>query len=449
VADPNDIKHLLRRTEYVARPDRVAALSGGTIAAAVDDVLNVPAGDVAIPPEVRFHDEDNNWRQWVFATKWWLERMVRTSPKPIQEKMAFFWHGHFCSEWGKVFDTKAMMDQNALFRNQGLGSLRPMAQTMALQPAMLLYLDNAENTKGSPNQNFARELLELFLLGVGNYTEADVEAATAAWTGHNIDWNTNTYLWRPAQHDNSNKTLFGITRNWNGPEIIDEILSTNAAGKKILAARFITRKLWEFFAYQAPSPAIVDEIALKAVASDFNVKQWVREILIHPQFYSTTAKQGMVRSPVDYVVAALYHTGLTTTATEPQWSLEDMGQQPFYPPNVAGWKMNRYWVNASAMGGRAGFARHLTWRLLDTRGDAGARLTLPNGSWLWDDLDDLDATQLVDGIAAAMNLELVPTSRTALINWATSEMNQWGGPTWWRTTNVLTLMLLVPEMHVA
>jgi uncharacterized protein (DUF1800 family) len=449
VADPNDVKHLLRRTEYVARPERVAALSGGTIAAAVDDILNVPAGDVAIPPEISFHDEDNNWRQWVFATKWWLERMVRTSPKPIQEKMTFFWHGHFCSEWGKVFDTKAMMDQNALFRNRGLGLLRPMVQTMAIQPAMLLYLDNAENTKSSPNQNFARELLELFLLGVGNYTEADVEAATAAWTGHNIDWNTNTYLWRANQHDNNDKALFGLTpRNWDGPEIIDEILSTNAAGKRIVAARFITRKMWEFFANQSPSPALVDEIATKAVGYDFDVKRWVREVLIHPQFYTPAAKQGLVRSPIDYVVAALYHTGLSTATTEPQWSLDDMGQSPFYPPNVAGWKMNRYWVNAGAMGGRAGFARHLTWRLLDGRGDTNPNLVLPGGTWSYDALDDLAPAALVDTLAGGMRLELTPTSRTALVNWAATEANQWG-PTWWRSTNIVTLLLLVPEMHVA
>ncbi len=113
--------------------------------------------------------------------------MARTSTRPIQEKMAFFWHGHFCSEWGKVFDTGAMMQQNKLFRDGGLGNVRTLAQAMAIQPAMLRYLDNAENRKNSPNQNFGRELLELFLLGVGNYTEADVEAATSAWTGHGLE----------------------------------------------------------------------------------------------------------------------------------------------------------------------------------------------------------------------------------------------------------------------
>ena len=190
MAATDDIVHLLRRTEYVARPERVAALTPGSYAAAVDDVLNVPAGGVPIPAGLEYHDENNSYSQYQQAVQWWFERMARTSPRPIQEKMAFFWHGHFCSEWGKVFDTGAMMQQNKLFRDAGLGNVRTLAQAMAIQPAMLRYLDNDQNRKSSPNQNFGRELLELFLLGVGNYTEADVEAATSAWTGHGIDGNT-------------------------------------------------------------------------------------------------------------------------------------------------------------------------------------------------------------------------------------------------------------------
>ena len=193
MAATDEIVHLLRRTEYVARPERVAALTPGTYAAAVDDVLNVPAGGIPIPAGLEYHDEGNSYNQYTQAVQWWFERMARTSIRPIQEKMAFFWHGHFCSEWNKVFDTGAMMQQNKLFRDGGLGNVRALAQAMAIQPAMLRYLDNADNRKNSPNQNFGRELLELFLLGVGNYTEADVEAATSAWTGHGLN-SSNQYV---------------------------------------------------------------------------------------------------------------------------------------------------------------------------------------------------------------------------------------------------------------
>ena len=136
--------------------------------------------------------------------------------------MAFFWHGHFCSEWGKVFDTGAMMQQNKLFRDGGLGNVRTLAQAMAIQPAMLRYLDNADNRKNSPNQNFGRELLELFLLGVGNYTEADVEAATSAWTGHGLN-SSNQYVFTASQHDS---TVRDVPRSagLDGPDVIDVVL---------------------------------------------------------------------------------------------------------------------------------------------------------------------------------------------------------------------------------
>jgi hypothetical protein len=133
-AAADQIVHLLRRTEYVARPERVAALTVGSYAAAVDDIVNVPAGGVPIPAGLEVHDADNIWDQYTQAVQWWFERMARTSMRPIQEKMAFFWHGHFCSEWGKVSDTGAMMQQNKLFRDGGLGNVRVLTQAMAIQP---------------------------------------------------------------------------------------------------------------------------------------------------------------------------------------------------------------------------------------------------------------------------------------------------------------------------
>ena len=181
MADPAQIAHLLRRTEYVARPDRVTALSQGTLAAAVDDVLNISPVPVSLPAFIDHNIDGQGWDQYVFATKWWLDLMV-DSPKPLQEKMTFFWHGHFTSSWGKVGNTWAMTKQNKLYRDNAVGNFAVLTQAMAIEPAMLVYLDNAQNTRTSPNENFARELMELFTLGVGNYTEADVEIAARAWT---------------------------------------------------------------------------------------------------------------------------------------------------------------------------------------------------------------------------------------------------------------------------
>ncbi len=296
--------------------------------------------------------------------------MARTSTRPIQEKMAFFWHGHFCSEWGKVFDTGAMMQQNKLFRDGGLGNVRTLAQAMAIQPAMLRYLDNADNRKNSPNQNFGRELLELFLLGVGNYTEADVEAATSAWTGHGLN-SSNQYVFTPSQHDSTVRTFLGQPIS-NGPDVINVVLGPTAmiavgpnAGTpaRVVAARFLSKKLWEAFAYQAPSATIVNALGDVLVANDFDITPWVRAMLNRSEFLSTTARQGLVKTPVEYITGLLYQTGIAASVAHPEWYAEDMGQAMFYPPNVSGWKINGYWVNASAAAARASFAGNLRWRL--------------------------------------------------------------------------------------
>ena len=162
--------------------------------------------------------------------------------------MTLFWHGHFVSAWWDVGKGFHMMQQVQTVPRERPRQLPHLTQAMAIDRAMLVYLSNAENVKGAPNQNFARELMELFTLGVGNYTEADVEASARAWTGHNADWPDYVYTFYPTRHDTGLKTFFGTTKNWNGPDIIDEILLNNA-GKKSDRGAFITKKVWEFLAH--------------------------------------------------------------------------------------------------------------------------------------------------------------------------------------------------------
>jgi uncharacterized protein (DUF1800 family) len=455
VAATADIVHLLRRTEYVARPERVAALTAGTYEAAVDDVLSVPGGGIPIPAGLESHDDDNSYSQYQQAVQWWFERMARTSVRPIQEKMAFFWHGHFCSEWGKVFDTGAMMAQNKLFRDSGLGNVRTLAQAMAIQPAMLRYLDNDQNRKNSPNQNFGRELLELFLLGVGNYTEADVEASTSAWTGHGIDGVTSQYVFRSTQHDYTVRTFLGQPVS-NGPDVINVVLGPTAViavgpnagtAARVVAARFLSKKLWEAFAYQAPSATIVNALGVVLVDNDFNITPWVKAMLMRPEFLSDTARQGLVKTPVEYITGLLYHTGIAASVAHPEWYAEDMGQAMFYPPNVSGWKINSYWVNASAAAARASFAGNLRWRLQTGRAPATS-LTLRGGTWTWAQLDAMDAPSFIDTFATAFDLQLSAATRNALIAWALTEKTSWG-QRWSRSSNGLLLSMIAPEMNVA
>ena len=441
--DSVQLAHLLRRTEYVARPNRMTELAAATRSEAIDNILNVTT-PVAIPAYVDHDIDGEGYNQWVFAVQWWTDRMV-DSPKPMQERMAFFWHGHFCSGWDKVNSARAMMEQNVLFRDSAFGNFRTMTHTMSVQPAMLFYLDNLDNVKTSPNQNFARELMELFTIGVVDqngqptYTENDVSAAAAAWTGHGIDWDTYLYKFWTGDHDYGTKTFMGQSRAWNGPDIINYLLQENVA-KKMVACKFLSRKLWEHFAYEAPSQTIIDALAQVLFDNDFAIKPWVKAMLMRDEFYAVAATQGLVRSPLEFIVNLMYFTGYRGAEMNPQWYLEGMGQVPFNPPNVAGWKTNSYWVNTSVFGSRADFARNATWKL---RQNDANRVGLGR-----------TPTQAVDFVAGMFGLNtnglsLSTVTRNAMVNFVTASRTQESAGSWWENTNLLTMIMMTPEFHVA
>jgi uncharacterized protein (DUF1800 family) len=411
----------------------MAALAGATRAEAVDNVLNVSLTPVDLPAYIDHDIDGEGYQQWVFAVQWWIDRMVE-SPTPIQEKMTWFWHGHFCTSWDKVNSARLMTAQNKLFRDQAFGNFRTLTQAMSIQPAMLYYLDNVDNVKSSPNQNFARELMELFTLGVGNYSETDVTAAAQAWTGYGVDRVTDEFIYRPSQHDSTVKTFMGQARNWDGPGIVDFLLSESPT-KKMVACQFLTRKLWTYFAHQGPAQNIVDDLAQVLYDNDMAILPWVRALLLRDEFYSVAAQQGLVRSPVEWVVAVMYHTGFRGSDLNPQWYVDGMGQIPFSPPNVAGWKQNSYWTNSSLFGARAEFARNVTWKLRQNDGNAVGKGHTPD--------------EAVDAVAALFGLQLSATTRQALLNYiAVQRANEpWIG--WWESTNLLTMGMMTPEMHLA
>ena len=297
--------------------------------------------------------------------QWWLDRMATTT-SPLQEKLTFFWHGHFATENEKVDRHAADVRAELAVPHAGAGNFRDLVQQMSLQPAMLLYLDNDPNAKGAPNENFARELMELFTLGVNQYTQADVVGRAHA-RGRATTPSTPTarqYHFYPTRHDNGLKTFMGVTRNLDGPDIIDFILSENTV-KKMIAARFIAKKLWTFFAYPSPDTALLDALTQAFFASDLDITTLLRTIFLRPEFYSTTAKQGLVRSPVEWVVAVM--RALDMTAEEPtrsggwaRWASSSSSRR-----TSPGWKNNAYWVSTTALWARADFARYLTWKAHD------------------------------------------------------------------------------------
>jgi uncharacterized protein (DUF1800 family) len=432
MADVANIAHLLRRTEFVARPDRVRELAALPIDAAVDNVLDFSAnGQLIVPIYLQTEDSVEPYRQYKYAYHWWLDRMV-DRPRPFQERMTLFWHGHFTSAlFGVVYRTDLMMRQNQLYRTLAAGNYLELTQRMAIEPAMLVYLSNWVNVRDRPNKNFGRELMELFALGVGNYTEGDVDAASRSWTGHTLDSNSN-YAFDPAVHDSAQKTFFGTTKNWDGPDIIDEMLRDNA-GTRLISARFISKKLWEHFAYPKPSTDVVNALADVFIASDFELRPLLHAVFTRAEFYSADAKHGLVRSPTEFMVALLYYLRTTADEVAAEWRGQSMGQILFNPPNVSGWRSNANWLTTSALSGRGDAAAAESYRLCTGNDFEG--------------INAMSATDAVDHVADHFGVyPLSAPTRSALTAGLQAGRS---AQDWYATVNLLTATMLSPEFNMA
>lgn len=306
---------------------------------------------------------------------WWLFRIIH-SPHPLRERMTLFWHDHFATSLAKVQRVGLMMDQNRLIRRHCLGKFGPFLRDMSRDPAMLVWLDSNANTKGKPNENYARELMELFSLGVGHYSETDVREAARAFTGWHTDNNKRDFQFQESAHDFGSKTVLGQTGTWNGDDIIRIILEQPAA------PRFLARKLYRLFiseADEAPPDGLIEPLAERLRANDFDIADAVRFILRSRLFFSDLAFRQKVKGPVDYV-AGLVHaleTGKngpypfmpsTSFNGRPGQSgpLDGLGQTLFAPPNVKGWPGGEAWLNSATL-----VARHnLAWTIL--QGSSGS-----------------------------------------------------------------------------
>lgn len=423
-----DVAHILSRAGFGGRHDEILALQHLDWPDLVDHVLDTSG---AVPAHVgapALDEADGFYPNFVDMVWFWLER-CRTSPAPLVEKMVLFWHGHLCTSMEKVFQRRWVFDQHQLFRTHGLGNFEDLVQQVSIGPAMLAYLDNDRNVAGRPNDNFARELMELFTLGVGNYSEADVVESARAWTGHSVT-DDGTYVFIPEAHDWETKTFFGSSRNWDGPSIIDHIIN---GPKQDVVARFIATKLWSFLAYPDPEPQVVNDLAHPFTQSGMEIRTLLRAIFLHPRFRSVQARQGLVRSPIEYVVAAMRVTGLACTEAHPEWTLGPMGQKPFHPPNVAGWKQNHYWITASALWAKASFASTVRWKLYK-KGELA-------------DSNNLPAEQAAD--AALTRFGIVTPSaatRSALVDYVVAERAE---TRWAERAGLLMLPLLTPEFQMA
>ncbi len=313
-----------------------------------------PGGNRPIQPVV------NKFFYWLRASRletdrvayWWANQML-TSQRPLQEKMALFWHGHFATNEDKVRDYRKMLKQLQLFRNEGLGNFRNLLVSVAQDPAMLAFLDAGVNTKGSPNENFAREIMELFSMGVGNYSEQDIREAARAFTGWNYDgleFKVNAEL-----HDASNKTFLGRQGPFDGVDVINIILEQDAT------AVFIAAKLYRYFVRQDLDPQFQTELAKQLQTFNFDISRFLELLFLSRDFYAAESIGAQIKGPVELMVSTYKKVGLEEIPGVPDFNLtsDALGQRLMHPPTVAGWSQGRSWITPSLLFERGNFVLNM------------------------------------------------------------------------------------------
>lgn len=345
--------HLFRRAGLAATREQLDEAVRVGPAATIDRLL-------AAPPEPdAFSQSSDALADTLLSTgnaqqlsAWWCLRMLAT-PYAGLEKLTLFWHGHFATSAEKVTDPRLMLAQNRLLRQRALGPFEPLVQQISRDAAMLLYLDSASNRKAHPNENYARELMELFCLGLGNYTEQDVQQLARCFTGWEVF--NRQYRFNSGQHDPGVKTFLGQSGSFGGEDAVRIVLSQPAA------PRFLAQKLVRFYVTDHdPLPAeLLQPLADQLAARQLEIGPTVRQIVSSRAFFSSAAAGRKIRSPVDVGIGVLRALDGTTNANRLASDLGELGQHLFYPPSVKGWDGGRAWINSSTLLGRANLVGRL------------------------------------------------------------------------------------------
>ena len=451
-----DTAHLLRRAGFGADAATIRAAAQAGLPATTDSLLHperIPdgmddnglltrlAGLLPLPK--------NGGIPTQAVRMWWAHRMV-ASPHPLVEKMTLFWHGHFTSKDGGMAGEQ-LYKQNQLFRRHALGNFRTLTQAVSRDPEMLRYLNGNQNYKAHPNENYARELMELFTCGIGHYTEDDVKAAARAFSGWNL--RGGEFVFNVRQHDNDPKTFLGKTGNWNGDDIVDILVAHPATAQRLCT------QLWAYFAYPDPEPDVLNALVKTYYASGYDVRAVMDRVFRSRAFYSDKARYAVIKSPAQYVVGTIKMLGLdkalelalpnitpandmaatraaqampgqpvptlAAPAVTPQLAagrriailaglpaaMRSMGQDLFAPPSVKGWDGGAAWINTSTLMSRIGFANTISFsRVLF--GGQSARLTD------YVQQNNLTPEGWVDFLAETLGpLPLTPTTRQTLIDY--------------------------------
>lgn len=371
--------HLLNRAGFGGTPKEIQRLADMGMEGAVETFLNfetepegAAAPDWAKPDPERFKRlremrdatpeqrkerqkmEQREQREHLLELRqWWLARMA-SGRRPLQEKLTLFWHGHFATSAQKVKDAYLMYRQNDIFRRNAAGNWLVMLEQVSKDPAMLIWLDQAQSRREHPNENFAREVMELFVLGEGNYTERDVTEAARALTGWSMERGAQEFIFRPNAHDAGNKMILGQLGNFNGDDVLKIITAQPQA------ARFITAKLWKFFVEDHPPEPVARLLAEALHNSQLEFKPVLRAIFRSEEFYAPGVIRNQVKSPVQWLISSVRM--LERELPPPMLctnAMRTLGQELFMPPNVKGWDGGLAWITTNNLLSRYNLSAYL------------------------------------------------------------------------------------------
>ena len=359
------LAHLMRRAGFGATLQELAEYQAQGYEATVDALVhpeNAPEWDDGLFR--RYQPDLNSVMYFESAQNYWMYKMIN-SKRPLEEKIALFWHGLFATAYGKLNHAKGVVNQTDTFRRHGLGSFHNILMELSRDPAMIFWLDNKDNHKDAPNENYGRELLELFSMGIGNYTEDDVKNCARAFTGWTIandeymsvrasrdsiwpsgriDWQ---FEYRPEDHDDTEKHFLGRTGNFNGEDIIDIIAMRPAT------SWFISGKLYNYFVSDTPNEEAIAFLAEEYRRSNGDIRSMLRALFLSDYFKSEDVWYAKVKSPAELVVGTAKLAGSFTT---PQWDITNlasdanfMGQEILNPPTVEGWHTGTEWVDTGTL----------------------------------------------------------------------------------------------------
>ncbi|MEO7403788.1 MAG: DUF1800 domain-containing protein [Burkholderiales bacterium] len=368
----DEARHLLARAAFGGSPSEIATFAALTREQAVDrllaraptapqtqppawvrEPLPPPKQVAAMSPEERRTLLQEHNRRTIELRGWWISEMLATE-EPLAERMTLFWHNHFVSSQQKVRAAQRIFEQNQLFRQHALGNFGALLHATIRDPAMAIYLDATSNRKERPNENLAREVMELFTLGEGHYTEADIREAARAFTGWIIEADSGQLVFARGRHDVGTKTVLGATGAFDADQVLDVLLAQPAT------AEFIVKKLWRELVSLEPDSTVAKPIAAAFRSSGYELRVALRGLLLANAFWAPQTRGALIKSPVDLVIGTMRQFQFEVSSPAALALVtSQLGQVLFAPPNVKGWPGGEAWINTSSLLSRKQFVERV------------------------------------------------------------------------------------------